>query len=967
MVQTSYSKTLVFFLALVLGQTISADVVYSDPAYATEWDSITVYFDATQGDQGLMGFTGNVWAHTGVITTNSASPTDWKYVKTNWGQNTSDTQLTPLGNDLWKLDIGFPHQYYGVPNGEEILQLAFVFRNHDGSLSGRDVGGADIFLDLYSSGVTAVLISPQITEQFGDLRRTPVFGFPTDTIPVAVTGAAIGTAVETLSLYLEDSLLFQTADDTLSFAIELQNISLGLHELYAVAQDTTGIADSTHFFLMVHNEPLDMQRPTNVTDGINYISATTVTLSLFAPYKEFVYVLGDFNNWLVDENYYMMKDSGSQDSVHFWLTFDNLAPGTEYAFQYLVDGEIRIADPYTDKVLDKWNDAYIPNITYPNLKEYPFGKTDHIVSVLRTGQTDFNWLYSDQFQRPDKEKLIIYELLLRDFVARHDFQTLTDTLEYLQDLGVNAIEVMPFNEFEGNSSWGYNPSFYFAPDKYYGPNNALKTFVDECHQRGMAVIMDIVLNHTYGQSPFVRLYNEGEYGAPTAENPWYNMQSNFTLPEAQWGNDLNHESIHTQQLVDRINRYWIEEYKIDGFRFDFTKGFGNNIKGADDPWGSLYDADRIRLLKRMADKIWDVDSTVYVILEHLAENSEEIELADYGMLLWGNTHYNYGEAAMGYNSENHSDFSWGYYGSRGWSQPNLVTYFESHDEERLMYKNITWGNHSADYDIRQLPTALNRMKMVGAFFFTIPGPKMFWQFGELGYDISIDEPCRLCEKPILWNYLDNVQRQNLYKTYQALINLRNNFPVFNSAETVVNLSVSSATGKKRIRLAHEDMHSLIIGNFNIVNQTIVPEFHHAGMWYDYFTGDSMDVLDVNAAVELFPGEFHIFTDSYIEPPEQGILTNRDEVNNPETFILQQNYPNPFNSLTTIPYSINADGLVTISIFDLNGKMVKNLMNRIHSPGNYEISWYTSTLASGVYFIVLEQNHVRLVNKAILIK
>ena len=75
-----------------------------------------------------------------------------------------------------------------------------------------------------------------------------------------------------------------------------------------------------------------------------------------------------------------------------------------------------------------------------------------------------------------KEKLFIYELLLRDFVARHDFQTLKDTLNYLQNLGVNAIELMPVNEFEGNESWGYNPAFYFAVDKYYGSKNAFKSF-----------------------------------------------------------------------------------------------------------------------------------------------------------------------------------------------------------------------------------------------------------------------------------------------------------------------------------------------------------------------------------------------------------------------------------------------------------------------------------------------------------
>lgn len=951
-------------------QFLIAQVIFSDPGYATEWDSVTVYFDATEGDQGLMGFTGDVWAHAGVITTASNGPTDWKYVKTNWGQNTDDTQLTPQGNDLWKLDVGFPHEYYGVPNGEQILQLAFVFRNHDGSQTGRDVGGADIFLNLYAPGVTAIVISPFVDFSFGDPRRAPIFGFPNDIIPIEITGAAIGTELSELELLVNDSLHTQSSSDTLITDLDLQNISIGMHELTAVALDTTGLTDSSRFYIMVHNEPIENQRPPGIEDGINYIDAEvgTVTLSLFAPYKDFVYVVGDFNDWMVDEDYYMMKDIGSSDSVHFWITIDNLSPGTEYAFQYLVDGGIRIADPYTDKVLDKWNDPWILEETYPNLIEYPFGKTDHNVSVLQTEQNPFIWQYSDSFDRVQKEELVIYELLVRDFIARHDFQTLVDTLDYLENLGINAIELMPFNEFEGNSSWGYNPSFYFAPDKYYGPKNMLKAFVDECHHRGIAVIMDIVLNHTYGQSPFVRLYNVGEWGPPIPQNPWYNTQSNFTNPDAQWGNDFNHESIHTQKLVDRINRYWVEEYGIDGFRFDFTKGFGNNIKGSNDPWGSLYDADRIRLLKRMADEIWEVDSTVYVILEHLSENSEEEELADYGMLLWGNTNYNYAEAAMGYHDNGKSDFSWGYYGTRGWQYPHVVTYFESHDEERIMYKNLSWGYSAGDYNIKNISTALNRMKLVSAFFFTIPGPKMFWQFGELGYDVSIDDPCRVCEKPILWNYQNNVNRNRLYKVYQALINLRKGYPVFYSANTDVSLSVGSSTGKKRIRLSHSEMKAVIIGNFAVTGHSIDPQFYHTGMWYDYFSGDSVDVQNVNDQISLLPGEFHIYTDSFIEPPEQGILTNTNDENfSPHEFSLSQNYPNPFNPETTIRFSIASTHTSQLQIVDIMGRLVDTLIDKQLSPGEYSITWDGSTHPSGVYFIRLSSENKMKTIKMILLK
>src|SRR6185369_2414310 len=182
-----------------------------------------------------------------------------------------------------------------------------------------------------------------------------------------------------------------------------------------------------------------------------------------------------------------------------------LTPGTEYAFQYLVDGTLKIAEPYSEKILDPGNDGFISPSTYPNLKSYPTGSTTGIVSLLQTNAPGYIWAVNN-FSRPDKRKLVVYELLLRDFLAAHDWKTLRDTLNYLQNVGVNAIEIMPFNEFESKNSWGYNPDFFLAPDKYYGPKNTLKEFIDTCHRRGIAVVMDIVLNHATGQCPLAALY-----------------------------------------------------------------------------------------------------------------------------------------------------------------------------------------------------------------------------------------------------------------------------------------------------------------------------------------------------------------------------------------------------------------------------------------------------------------------------
>jgi 1,4-alpha-glucan branching enzyme len=197
------------------------------------------------------------------------------------------------------------------------------------------------------------------------------------------------------------------------------------------------------------NEPL----PSGVKDGIQYPSDDSVTFVLYAPGKNFIYLTGDFNDWMPD-SIYMMKKDGDR----FWVTTGGLVPEKEYAFQYLIDGELRIADPYTEKILDPDNDKHIPASVYPNLIPYPHGKTSHIAGVVQPGKVPFDW-GEGEYSIPSQYNLIIYELLIRDFVSSHDIKEVTDRLDYLQKLGVNAIELMPFSEFEGNSSWGYNPSF----------------------------------------------------------------------------------------------------------------------------------------------------------------------------------------------------------------------------------------------------------------------------------------------------------------------------------------------------------------------------------------------------------------------------------------------------------------------------------------------------------------------------
>ncbi len=728
-------KRLLFIFLLI--PIILSGQVTTNPANFSDSDAIEVIFNAAEGTKGLQGYTGDIYAHTGVITSESKNNQDWKYAPT-WGDNDAKYKLVSLGNDLWKLtatpDI---RTYYKVPQGEEILKLAFVFRSADNTKEGKGPGGTDIFVNL-------------------------------------------------------DEAVF------------------------------------------VPTEPIVKERPEGITDGINYINDQTVTLLLYAPRKSHVHLLGDFNDWEKNNKFQLYKDGD-----YWWYTLTDLEKGKEYGFQYLIDNSFKIGDAYCEKILDPRFDNEISSAIYPNLKPYPI-QTEEIVSVFQTGKKEYNWKIKN-FTAPAKEQLVIYELLIRDFTKEGSINGIMEKLDYLQDLGVNAIELMPIQEFDGNDSWGYNPCFFFAADKAYGTQDAYKAFVDEAHRRGMAVILDVVFNHATAQHPFARLYWEGD--APATDNPWFNRKAPH--PYSVF-NDFNHEFTGTREYFKRVLSYWINEYKPDGFRFDLTKGFTQ--KQSTEATAGNYDASRIAILKDYNNHIRSIKPETYVILEHFCENKEEKELAEAGMMLWNNMNNAYAESTMGWKGDK-SNLTGGSYTSRGWDTPALVTYSESHDEERLMYKMQEYGNWTmkTDKSLRLQRTALG-----AAFLFCTPGPKMIWQFGELGYDISIEENGRTGKKPVLWEYYEEPERKELYDIYSELIGLRQQNPGLFSSPDKINMQTSGTDwdNGRAIRLESQDKDIVLLGNFTQSPIEMFAGFTTSGTWEEYFTKDNISVTEENKNMKV---------------------------------------------------------------------------------------------------------------------
>lgn len=873
-------------------------IVITNPTFITQdYDGeIEVIYDATKGTAGLKDYTGDVYAHTGVITSESINSSDWKHAPT-WGDNSPKYKLTPLGNNKWKLLITPNMQtYYNLNPGEVVKKLAFVFRSADKTKEGKDVGGADIFVTVYESGLNIAFTSPS-NNQAVNLGSSINF-----TINSSITAD--------LKLLFNNNVLQSASNTTsLTYSYTFNNTGDYTFIASATANDTT-VYDTLQVCVP---EPVTNQaRPGGVQVGINYINNSTVTLVFHAPNKNNVFLIGDFNNW-TQLNAYQLK----KDEEYWWITLTELTPGKIYAYQYLVDGTIRSSDPYTEMVLDPWNDKWISSTIYPNLKPYPEGKTQGLVATFQTAKPAYNWEITN-FQMPPKENMVIYELLLRDFTPEKSLSGAINKLDYLKNLGITAIELMPITEFDGNNSWGYNPNHYFAPDKAYGTPEMYKKFIDECHKRGIAVILDMVFNHATGLCPFALLYWDSANNRPATNNPWMNPVAPHQFSVF---NDFNHTYWGTKEYFKRVLQYWITEYKVDGYRMDLSKGFTQN-SGTE----SSYDQSRVDILTEYFNAV--TDDAIF-ILEHFTSYNEELTLANKGMFLWRNMNNAYSQAAMGFQSS--CDFSGMNTFPRRW-----VGYAESHDEERNFYKAKTWGDGPVKTDSIY---RISRVPLVVAFATLMPGPKMIWQFEELGYDYSISfNGGNTNPKPSAWGWLNLPHRKAAYDACSKIISLKKMYPTaFMQGNYNMQVAQSDWANGKRIALTHSDLNMVALGNFQSTNTvTTYPSFQKAGKWYDLLTGDSIDITNTNLTIDLQAGELKIYTD-------KKIINSTNEVINPVIDKEVTIYPTITSDKV---YISSTNKIEKISLYNLQGTLIKAFQPTIN-----EID--VANLQGGVYLLDIQ--------------
>jgi 1,4-alpha-glucan branching enzyme len=939
-------KYLLAFIGFSICGIVGSQVVWTEPTFPTLDDTVILYYDVTEGNGALAELTEPcpgcpyIYAHTGVITSQSSSSSNWYHVQNPW-PSTSPNNLSEAnaGNVLLPLESSSSvhtfhfngltlAEYYGIEDGEELEELAFVFRDALGTVVGKNADDSDILISVSNGDYEVDFASPPLDFNIvasGEQIEIQAIGSSLGYLTLSVNGEEVANNE---GLSLDYNLILDTPGD---YELKLQGITA-----------TNAESEKTIIITAMPDAPNIAWAPTGTLDGINYLDDNTVILQVFAPYKEFLFAIGDFNSWQMTYGAIMNR---TPDYQRYWIEINDLEVGQPYRFQYhIMPDDIRVADAYAEIQLDKWNDPWIPESTYPDIIPYPseFTSSDP-VSVFITGEDEYPW-NDTNFERPQQENLVIYEILVRDFSEQRTYKMIEDSLNYLESLGISAIELMPVMEFNGNDSWGYNTTFYFAPDKAYGTRNDLKSLVNACHERGIAVILDIVFNHSDQPNPFITMYWNDWVVSPN--NPWFNVEAPH---EMNWFYDWNHNTNATKSFVKRTLDHWTQNYHIDGFRWDFTQGLVQTQGGS-----ASYDAGRIAIIEEYGEHVWSQDSGIYMILEHWCDYNEEQVLANEGFMLWANTHHNYSEATMGYSSNlNNANYQ-----SHGFNHPHTVSYMESHDEERLMYNNLNWGNNSGDYDIEDQATALGRIELSACFHILLPGPKHLWQFQELGYDYSIntcadgvtvDESCRIEAKPVRWDYYEDSDRHRLYDIFSALNNLKKDYPeVF----TTTNFGWDTYGFGKRLHLSSTNMNVVVVGNYHVNSINMVCDFQHEGTWFDYMTGDELEVNNTAESYAFSPGEYHVYIDTQLPTPEiynpASVENMSHDTHENSSNILS--YPNPCKDVfeIAIPDVIygNITGDVSYEIFDKLGKRVlsgksdsKILHINIHSlaPGNYGIS------------------------------
>ena len=708
----------------------------------------------------------------------------------------------------------------------------------------------------------------------------------------------------------------------IEFTTNTANLDLGQHQMVAFARRDNGRVMMD--IKSVWKIPEIVEEAFPPFDNLGYHDRMdgTVTFAILAPGKMFVSLVGEFNGW--DPQAGLMKYDPAQGI--YWLNLP-LAAGV-YEYLYILDGEKVVGDPFAHDV--DWTDM--------------FGNENWLAenqrSIAAIGQEAYPWT-DESYVRPEMKNLIIYEALLRDFSESGDIEGMIAKLDYLADLGINAIEIMPPTEFPGETSWGYNPAFFMALESSYGTPEDFKMLVDEAHARGIAILVDLVFNHADGSSPYQQMY-----GDDYENSPYMHDEANA------WGfPDFDHGRVGTKALTAATVRHWIREYHVDGYRYDHTPGIG--WSGASD-FGVSY----------FSNQAYQEDNQVYQIAEHFDSDVASLILMTHIDSHWHDAFHDQMKANLrqgtfegsSYGDMNKTERGISFAADGFQDAEACVNYLESHDEQRVIYEAQTGG---LSYE-----QALKKAELAAQVLFTASGIPMFY----MGAEFGTDTPRTIDRNPLPWENLDDPTLAELSQTYKELIWLRNNYPALRSNN--INVVYKSNAQKAIIYQRTLDGAAAVViaVNFSPAVQTLDIEFPWAGTWYEYTEDDTLSI-----ETNWFGGYALPASSARIFTSERLWVGVDEQLASPTAFQLYPAYPNPFNPSTSLRIDLPEATQVSLTIYDIRGRKIwTGAANTAFTAGAHRLTWQGLDdgglqVSAGMYFAELRTPEFHQVQKLMLLK
>ena len=702
-----------------------------------------------------------------------------------------------------------------------------------------------------------------------------------------------------------------------------------LYESYLIEATIDGNTQTAYSqsAIEIESEPL----PAEVGLGPNWIN-NQMTIVVYAPSQPVMQlIISEAGSEGSASDAIVMKKATDLEHT-WWLELD--LPNGQYDYEYLLLDGNRIPDPFSRRLEN--------NRTRIEIGPGGISTAD-----------DFQW-QSNGYIRPAMDTLVIYELHIDDYAARGNgqgkFEHITEKLDYIKSVGINAIELLPVTDFPGVHSWGYDPNLISAIESNYGTPEEFKVLIDQAHLRGIAVIMDIVWNHIRSSSPIWRIQPNYDL------NPYIKLHNelNPNETEGSWGMlDWDHFNIHTVQYINKVNNIWLEEYNIDGFRYDATRMIGWNLSQPE--YG----------IPSWTSAIAESHPNVYQIAEHLPVDPWLINNTSLTSSWHDSFHDRLLEHIHGANPNtltlmNQVVRLYEYFNSGSYYQnpTQAVKYMVSHDEQSFIQEMVVFNNYSIEQ-------ARAKDKFYASILFTSQGIPMVFQGQEFGLQTGWNDENgngdyeeKLEYRPIDWSYLSTASAQMHLEHYMKLIQLRKKNPAlykgtffdlwrYDPERVIVYGYMDETIGSNNDQV-------VVIANFSNFTRTVydVP-FLSSGTWYNIIENNtSLTTNDGNYGVYTIPANTaHIYTNNLYslgtESEPENVISQKFRINSI--------YPNPFNPEINIDLFLENDGIVEISVFDILGKKVRLLHNDLMAAGGHKIIWDGKgaeglNVSSGLYFI-----------------